>query len=58
MANRVLLVQNIAGSLSRSNIVKVGLGDSLNMYCETQNPTEHSTQLLMRSVSGERKFDQ
>ena len=31
MANRVLLVQNIAGSLSRSNIVKVGLGDSLNM---------------------------
>lgn len=56
MANRCLLVQNIAGSLSRSNIVKVGLGDSLNMYQETQNPTEHSTQLMMRSASGERKF--
>ena len=50
----VKLVQNIAGSLSRSNIVKVGLGDALNMYAETQNPTEHSTTLLMRSVSGER----
>lgn len=58
MANRVLLVQNIAGSLSRSNIVKVGLGDSLNMYAETQNPTEHSTQLLMRSVDGESVFVQ
>ena len=56
MANRVLLVQNIAGSLSRSNIVKVGLGDSVNMYAETQNPTEHSTSILMRSVDGERVF--
>lgn len=56
MANKCLLVQNIAGSLSRSNIVKVGLGDSLNMYPEVQNPTEHSTQLMMRSASGERKF--
>ena len=42
MANRVVLMQNIAGSMSRSNIVKVGLADSLNMYCETQDPTEHS----------------
>ena len=50
MASRCMLVQNIAGSLSRSNIVKVGLGDSVNMYQETQNPTEHSTQLLMRSA--------
>ena len=56
MANRVLLVQNIAGQMSRSNIVKVGLGDCINMYQETQNPTEHSTQLLMRSASGARTF--
>lgn len=52
----VKLVQNIAGTLSKSNIVKVGLGDALNMYCETQNPTEHSTQLLMRSISGCKPF--
>ena len=58
MAGRVILVQNIAGTLSRSNIAKVGLGDALNMYCETQDPTEHSTQLLMRSVAGERRFVQ
>ena len=56
MANRCLLVQNIAGGLSRSNIVKVGLGDSLNMYPETQNPTEHSTALMVRSASGQRLF--
>ena len=56
MGNRVVLMQNIAGSMSRSNIVKVGLADSLNMYCETQDPTEHSCQLLMRSVDGEAVF--
>lgn len=56
MASRCLLVQNIAGTLSRSNVAKVGLGDALNMFVETQNPNEHSTQLLMRSASGERKF--
>ena len=50
----VKLIQNIAGSLSRSNMVKVGLGDSINMYPETQSPTEHSTQLMMRSVSTEK----
>lgn len=58
MASRCLLVQNIAGSLSRSNIVKVGLGDSLNMYPETTDPTEHSTQLLMRSIDGAERFVQ
>lgn len=58
MANRVMLVQNIAGTTSRSNLVKVGLADSLNMYQETQDPTEHSTSLLMRSVDGEKLFVQ
>lgn len=47
------LVQNIAGSISKSNIAKVGLGESLNMYVETQNPSEHSTSILMRTVQGE-----
>ena len=56
MASKCLLVQNIAGTMSRSNIVKVGLADSINMYQETQDPTDHSTQLLMRSVDGERPF--
>lgn len=58
MASSVKLVQNIAGQLSRSNIVKVGLGDSLNMYPETTDLTEHSTQLLMRSADGEKLFCQ
>lgn len=56
MASSVKLVQNIAGQLSRSNIVKVGLGDALNMYAETTDLTEHSTQLLMRSIDGARLF--
>lgn len=56
MGNRVILVQNVAGGLSRSNIVKVGLGDAINMYPETQDLNEHSTQLLMRSVDGEVPF--
>ena len=42
--------------MSRSNIVKVGLGDALNMFCETQDTTEHSCALLMRSASGEKLF--
>ena len=56
MANRVVLQQTIAGGMSRSNIVKVGLGDALNMYAETQNASEHSCQLLMRSADGEGLF--
>jgi len=56
MANRCTLIQNICGSVSRSNMVKVGLSDSVNLYPETQNPTEHSTQLIMRSIAGCKKF--
>lgn len=52
----VKLIQNIAGSISRSNMVKVGLGDSLNMYPETQDITEHSTALIMRSICGVKGF--
>lgn len=56
MASKCILVQNIAGSMGRSNIVKVGLSDSLNMYPETQSLSEHSTQLLMRSADGASLF--
>lgn len=55
MASQVKLIQNIAGGISKSNLAKVGLGESLNMFVEQQNPTEHSTSLLMRTVQGEVK---
>jgi hypothetical protein len=53
MANQARLIQNICGTIARSNIVKVGLSESLNMFQETQNPTEHSCDLIMRTVMGE-----
>ena len=54
--SKAILVQNIAGGLSRSNLVKVGMGESVNMYPETQDITDKSTTLLMRSAEGARKF--
>lgn len=56
MASQVKLIQNIAGGLSRSQLVKVGLGDSLNMFPEMQSQNEHSCAVLVRSVCGERGF--
>ena len=53
MANQSRLIQNICGTIARSNIVKVGLSESINMFQETQNPTEHSCDLIMRTVMGE-----
>lgn len=50
--SQVKLVQNIAGSITKSNLAKVGLGESVNMYMERQNPTEHSCELLMRTING------
>lgn len=55
MANSVKLVTNIAGSITRSNLAKVGNGESINMFLETQNPTEHSCSILMRTVQGQVK---
>lgn len=55
MANQAKLIQNICGTIARSNLVKVGLSESLNMFQETQNPTEHSCDLVMRTVMGEVK---
>lgn len=55
MASSVKLIQNIAGSITKSNLVKVGLGESLNMFLERQNVQEHSCDMLMRTVQGEVK---
>lgn len=55
MSSQIRLISNIAGSITRSNISKVGLGESLNMFVEQQNPTEHSCTLVMRTVQGEVK---
>lgn len=52
----VKLIENIAGTISKSNLVHVGLGESCNMFCEQQqNSNEKSTSILMRSVMGEVK---
>lgn len=53
MAGQVRLVQNIAGTISKSNLAKVGLGESVNMYIEVQNPNEHSCSMLMRTIQGQ-----
>lgn len=49
---QVKLIQNIAGGTTRSNIAKVGLGYSLNMYPETQDTSAHSCSILNRSIYG------
>ena len=54
MASQCKLVTNIAGTISKSNLVKIGLGESCNMFVEQQqNSNEKSTSLVMRSVMGE-----
>ena len=53
MSNTSKLVQNIAGGISKSNIIKVGLAESINMFPETQNSSEHSCNILMRSIQGQ-----
>ena len=54
MASQVKLIENIAGTISKSSLVKVGLGEAVNMFVEQQqNSNEKSTSLVMRSVMGE-----
>lgn len=54
MASQVKLIENIAGTISKSNLVKVGLGEAVNMFVEQQqNSNEKSTSLVMRSTMGE-----
>lgn len=56
MANQARLIENIAGTISKSNLAKVGLGESVNMFVEQQqNADEKSTEILMRTVMGEVK---
>lgn len=56
MASQVKLIENIAGTISKSNLAKVGLGESVNMFVEKQqNSDEKSTAILMRTVMGEVK---
>lgn len=56
MASQVRLVENIAGTISKTNLAKVGLGESVNMFVEQQqNADEKSTTILMRTVMGEVK---
>lgn len=54
MASQVKLVENIAGTISKSNLIKIGMGEAVNMFVEQQqNSNEKSTSLVMRSVMGE-----
>lgn len=56
MASQVKLIENIAGTISKSNLAKVGLGEAVNMFVERQqNADEKSTGILMRTVMGEVK---
>ena len=56
MASQAKLIENIAGRISKSNLAKVGLGESVNMFLENQqNSDEKSTNILMRTVMGEVK---
>lgn len=54
MASQVKLIENIAGTISKSSLVKVGIGEAVNMFVEQQqNSNEKSTSLVMRSAMGE-----
>lgn len=54
LSNKCELIQNIAGTISKSNLIKVGLSESVNLFVEQQqNSNEKSTSLVMRSAMGE-----
>lgn len=54
MASQVKLIENIAGTISKSNLIKIGMGEAVNMFVEQQqNSNEKSTSLVMRSIMGE-----
>lgn len=55
MASQVKVITNIAGGITKSNLMKVGLGESVNMYPEIQDINEHSCQILNRTVEGQVK---
>ena len=45
-------ITNICGGVTRSNIVKVGLGDSLNMFSEFKDEREQAFSIIMKSING------
>lgn len=45
------LIENICGGITKSNVAKIGLGESVNMYPEIQE-TGSSCTIAMRSISG------
>lgn len=53
MASTVKLITNIAGGITKSNIAKVGLGESVNMYPELQTQGDTSCTILNRTIQGE-----
>lgn len=54
MSSQIKLIQNVAGTIAKSNLSKVGLSESCNMYVEQQqNADEKSTTILMRSAEGQ-----
>ena len=54
MANQCKIIQNICGAISKSNLVKVGLSESVNMFPEIQqNEDDKSATIVMRTVQGE-----
>ena len=54
MASQAKLITNIAGGISKSNLAKVGLGESINMYVEQQtNADEKSCTILNRTAEGQ-----
>lgn len=54
MANQCKVITNICGGISKSNLVKVGLGESVNMFPEIQqNEDDKSATIVMRTVQGE-----
>lgn len=53
MSSSVKLINNIAGGITKSNLAKVGLGESINCYPEVQDRSEHSCEILNRTVQGE-----
>ena len=53
MASQVKLIENIAGGITKSNLARVGLGEAINCYPEVQDRSEHSCEILNRTVQGE-----
>lgn len=54
MANQCKVITNICGGISKSNLVKVGLGEAVNMFPEIQqNDIDKSATIVMRTVQGE-----